>query len=996
MKVLCLSVLFTATTAAVFGADPPAPQYQVVIAEGEQFAPQDGGGWKRTHQQDSYASHTYGGMWMTHGGCLGAPADSEGSVAVQKIRVPAAGSYRVWSKYQAPPYFNYLHKIEIVQKGKIVFSHVYGKRGTERLWSFSGASNELWWFWGVDHDAAEAPKNTVKLDAGDAEIRLSTMKSPEPAGDRFVDFVVLTTNPADDYLGFKPYRIGTPFANEALGATKLFMRFQNTTGEPTQLTISRRGHFQPDYGGASMKGPEGAVVPNQWSEWFNIGPFCRLVHNETLRMTLPGAGSVKIQFARDAAGQDLVGDMTLREGDVVVVPLEITWKKDARIRTSAEHAKDVIRLAKTKWRTANRGKKPRDILFYGAFSGDQPWVAELKDALGYNTLLPDKYDHAPVDGYHQHARNAKAIENYAQKIPDRSKFRVLSFGDEISLGSIKYDDPKMQKRFREWLARKKVTKEDLGVAPDKATLVPEGNSPLAWYTQLFNEEERFAHYRNLTAVARKAIGPQVLTGANFSPHHLALYYGPVYKWVDLFKHRGMSMFWAEDYIFSVPEVPQIISWVCAEMRCGVKYHGQPIHFYVMPHAPGQEPGYLRRNLLTCIGFGVRHIDNFWVAPEEGFTENYVAWGQNETFRTLHEGIFDVAEAEPFVIGGQVRPARVAVVLSKATDFNESRTTVDPAKDQFLRRCRNAAENKRLRQTLCCKDQQMLYLALRHAQHAVELITEDDIADGHLRRFDVVYFAGEWIDRRAVKELDAWVRQGGVLYATAGIGHLDQFGRSEPAMMKLLGLKGCTTEKNVYILRTLLELPLVEPIDTIALGDQKIPAIAMKQKIVPAGAKVLGTWSDGSAAVTVHKYGKGKAFAVGTLAGNSFMKTGLKRVPFARGGRKNLYNPTDFDPAATKLVRLGVDAKDIPRAVVCSNPGVEATVIDRPQRGTLVTLVNWTNEPIEDLKVEVKISSVPKTVRSVRQQGNVPWSFDSGTVTFTTNLEEADFFLLPSD
>jgi len=990
----CFALFAVVAAVSVVRADPP--EHHVVVAEGERFVPLGDDGWKLTPQQDSYASHTYGGMWMTHGACLGASADSEDSVAVQKIAVPVDGSYRVWSKYQAPPYFNYLHKIEVVQRGQTVFSHVYGRRGTNRLWSFSAASNELWWFWGVDHDAAEAPKTSVKLTAGAAEIRLVTVENPLPAGERFVDFVVLTTNPADDYSDRTPYRVATPFANEALAATELYMRFHNTTREPARLKVSRRGHFQPDYGGASVEVPDAPVAPRQWSPWINIGPFCRLVHNETLRMTLPQPAGFQVQFARDSGGRQLVGDLTVREDDVVVVPLEITWKPDARVRNSQDYAREVIALCRSKWRTANRGRKPREILFYGAFRGEQPWIAELKDALGYNTLLPDNYDHAAVDGYHQHAGNPKAIEKHAEKIPDRSKFRVLSFGDEISLGRIQYDDPEMQQRFRTWLARNRYTKDDLGVAPEKAQLVESGNSPPAWYSQLFNEEERFAHYRSLTAVARKQIGPQVLTGANFSPHHLALCYGPVYKWVDLFKHDGMSMFWAEDYIFSVPEVPQVISWMCAQMRCGVKYRRQPIHFYVMPHAPGQEPSYVRRNLLICIGNGVRHIDNFWVAPEENFTENYVAWGKLDSFRTLHEGIYDVAEAEPYRVGGTVRPARVAIVLSKATDFNESRFEVDPDKDPFLRQCRNAAESAgQLRQTICRKDQQMLYLALRHAQHAVELITEDDVVDGYLHRYDVVYFAGEWIDRRAVKELDAWVRRGGILYATAGIGHLDQFGRDEPQMMKLLGLKGCTTQKNLYIMRTLLELPLAEPVDVISLNGKRIPAIGMKQVLVPDGADVLGTWSDGTAAVTVHELEKGKAFAVGTLAGSSYMKTGLRRVPFARGGQKNLYNPVDCDPGAATLVRLGVDAKSVPRAILCNNPGVEAVVIDHRQRGTLVTLINWSNRPIKALQVYLKLPAAPKTVRSVQQQKDVAWSFGSGMVNFATDLDAADFFLLPS-
>src|SRR5262245_7411557 len=71
---------------------------EVVVAEGEWFKPLDDKGWKLTHQNDSYASHTYGGMWVTQGAGLGAAADSVGSTAVLAVQVPKAGKYRVWSK----------------------------------------------------------------------------------------------------------------------------------------------------------------------------------------------------------------------------------------------------------------------------------------------------------------------------------------------------------------------------------------------------------------------------------------------------------------------------------------------------------------------------------------------------------------------------------------------------------------------------------------------------------------------------------------------------------------------------------------------------------------------------------------------------------------------------------------------------------------------------------------------------------------------------------
>lgn len=966
----------------------------IVIAEGEKFRPLDDKGWKVTHQQDSYGSHTYGGVWMTHGGCLGAPAESEGSVASQVVSIPVAGRYRTWSKYQAPPYFNYLHKIEIIQNGKTVFSHTYGKSGTPRLWSFSGDSDELWWPWGVDHDAAESPKALAQLAAGPAEIRLMTVANPNPGGNRFVDFVVLTTNPGDEYVGFKPYAVGSPFTNEAFAATRLYARFRNESKAAARLSVSRAGHYQPQYGGATTMVPEQPVAAGAWSEWVNIGPFCRLVHNEGLTMTLPGAGSFPVQFALDPQGKEIVGDIKMNSGDTAVVPIDVTWNKGSVVKTSREHAAELM-AASRKWRTANGGKKPKEILFYGNFSESKDdWVAALKDRLGYNTILPDSYEQVRKAVIPQHFGSPDAIRKLAASMPAESKkrVRVISFGDEISLGQINFDDPKNQAKFAAWLTGKGLTARDLGVAPGQAKLSKTGDPRLVWYSNLFNEEERFADYRATTAVAKEQFGADVLTGANYSPHHLALCYGPVFQWVDIFKHNGMSMFWAEDYIFSVPEVPQMLSWMLAQARCGVKYNNQPIHFYIMPHAPGQEPGFLRRNMLMAVGNGARHVDSFWVGPEERFTENYVAWTYPETFRAIHEAIHDSAEAEKIQSKGKVRPARVALVTGKATDFNESRLMVDKAKDPFAGRCKNAPAQ--VNQIICRKEQQLLYLALRQAQHGVDLITEDDIADlDALKNYDVVYFAGEWIDRRAVTKLDAWVRAGGVLYAAAGIGHLNEFNQPDSGLPSLLGIKATKETRSLAVLRTMLELPLLEPIDTITLDGGKVQAVGMKQVLTPQDAEVIGKWSDGTAAVTVRSHGKGKAFAVGTLPGTSWMKTGLKVTPWARGGKGMLYNPTGFQADAEKLARLAVDARKPEQAVTTNVSGVEAFAIDGPE-GTLITLLNWTNSPLKGVEVTVRAPAKPSGVRSVQRQAKLESKWANGQATFTVDIDDADYILMP--
>lgn len=960
---------------------------QVVIAEGEFFAPKEGKGWAVTGMEDSYASHNYGGMWLSQGGCLGAAPDDKDSVATQTVSIPQAGEYRVWSKYQALPYFNYLHKIQVYQGNKKVFEQVYGKTGTDRLWSYSASSDELWWYWGVDHDAAEGSKRFADLAAGPAEIRLSTVEPVKPAGARFIDFVVLTTNKADSYQGFKPYNVASPFTVESLAETKLYMRFKNSSGAPAKVTLTRGGHYQPNYGSVSQTFPDAEVAPNNWSPWFNVGPFCRLVHDEGLKVALKDGGSIPVQVARDASGADLVGDVSVENGEVVVIPVDIVWNKSRKVLTSKDHARQVIDLCKSTWRTNNKGQKPKSIMFFGAVGHE-----ELKDALGYNTGLSDKYSHVAVDGYHQHCHNPAELAAFAATVTDKSKFKVMSFGDEISLGSINYDDPAMQTKFTAWLKQKGITEKDLGVAIDAAKLADRITlKRVGWYAQMFNEEERFGFYRDMTAQAKALLGPQVETGANYSPHGMPMYYGPIYQWIDIFKHNGMTMFWGEDYVFSVPMPPQILSWMFATMHCAVKYNNQKLHLYVMPHAPGQRADFLRRNLVYSVGAGVNDVDNFWVAPAEMFTENFIAWNYTDHFKAIHESIYDAAAAEPIQVGGKRRAGKVAVVLSKATDHNERLTAIPKDEDQLVKLCKNGPE--KVQQVIDRVDAQMIYLGLKHAQQGVDLITEDDIVDGILKNYSAVYFLGEWIDHRIPALLESWVTDGGMLYAAAGVGYLNEFGEKETGLLKVLGLKSASSiRKDLYCIRPLLELPVAKPIDFIKMDDQKIPAVGMKQVLVPSSAKVLATWSDGSAAVTVNELGKGKAYAVGTLAGCAYMKSGLPVTPWGRGGNRSAVCPTEFNPAATKLIRLAVDAKPIDNEITCSNPYVEGSVIDNVS-GTLVTLVNWTLATATNVSVSVKMPFEPKSVQAITTQKPVKFSFENGRVNFVTDITDGDFFVM---
>ena len=250
---------------------------------------------------------------------------------------------------------------------------------------------------------------------------------------------------------------------EAIAASRLYARFKNTTDKPAVLSArAAGGHMMPLYFGQSGEFPakDQPVASGQWSPWFNLAKILRLSTDEGVIATLPGAGNPTFDFqiARDPAGKDLAADLKLLSGETFVIPIDIAWNKNAKVMTSREHAAQLIALSKS-WRTANGGKKPQKLYFYGDFRKlpNQDWCDPLKDALGYNTQLPDTFAHIKHDGYFANTPTAAAIQSYAASLTpqQRADMHILSFGDEIQLGEIDYGNAAENlTKFRTWLRRR--------------------------------------------------------------------------------------------------------------------------------------------------------------------------------------------------------------------------------------------------------------------------------------------------------------------------------------------------------------------------------------------------------------------------------------------------------------------------------------------------------------------------------------------------------------
>ena len=457
------------------------------------------------------------------------------------------------------------------------------------------------------------------------------------------------------------------------------------------------------------------------------------------------------------------------------------------------------------------------------------------------------------------------------------------------------------------------------------------------------------------------------------------------NFVRALKMRGVTTAWSEDYVWQMPEFSiQITGYRVSGFRAGAKYHDTPILMYIMPHTPGNTPRDTRLSYYSAIAHGTTMIHFYCATPAAvSNTENYIATHDLDMFRTVHDLTHEAGVFEDYVLDGAVRPARVGMLLSSVDDIRNP-TVLYKGGDTNVGR-------------------KAIYFALRHAQVPVDFLSEDDVIDGRADDYRVIYVTQEYLHSDAIVALQGWVERGGTLVALCGCGFVEEFGRPNPDAINLYGVQDQSLEKDtaLYVFHFKQDLPPYKPLDTMqwTVGDttvNDVPVILWKQTITPGDGEVIGTYSDGSAAVVRKAHGNGQAVLFGAMAGLAYVRSGLEFKPWDRGMTNDAaahYLPTTMDP---ELRRALVDAwlpGDFTRPVVCSEPLVETTCIDAANPARLaVPLLNFTGAPIDTLTVRIADVADVTRVRSV-EQGELQPRFENGAMILQLPLGDTDMLLI---
>jgi hypothetical protein len=1000
---------------------------------------------------DFYQNNVFGGHWQSRSRTAMTDKGANPAELTATIEVPSNGTYKLWVKYECPPLFNYAFDVSLRQSGftgREMFRKTYGLIDSPKHFSFKKEvlSGSLYWNWGIDHDAAEG--YDVTLEKGKYRLAIAKAASPEPAGMRSIDVVMLTSDLSPIS---SPRYDRFPLLDELRRANHVFMRFRVPTNAPAPLQISwtRAAKRYPDFYSPThtelirVYGQDGRLMatnaypplkrgqwtpplnPGETGPWLDVGPCLNVENASTFLCTaavLDSSG--KKPATNQPAFKPFSVDMALAPSEKGIVKtfevlpgepggLAFLFQPDPKSPEGLAFCRPMADIYRSVAEELDREPRlapglPRNMRFYG-YTGSilgraagQDWTfrieMDFRRAVGLNTiagsaigLTPDdiarqkayyaeKGDTLVRSAAHHHSQDPVKIASNIMENGTVDDFYYLSFGDEIGLPAVDVKNSDVVEAFKVYLKAQGVTPESLGLpgwevvkplnslsadvavqigvipAERKTDGIDRTLKRLYWHSVQFRTKKGVEEFAAKTRLLREKLGPGANTSANLGGMH-PFYWMHQSSFIESFKHNAMTVAWTEDYDYCQPEASRlVVEFQAGYLKCGAKYNGQRMMFYCMPHYPGQSPEHLLQNAILEIGQNVKDLDWFSIPPDGFTTENYInPRGGLPMFKMLRRVSDMAALTENWLDPARPVDAPVALLLSEASDLWEisgkSQGAVKPDSEET-----NAFQEER----------KNTYYALRNAGYRVDLITEADAREGWLARYKALYIGGENMERATAPAIEKWVRDGGILAASAGAARKDEYDEPFTGLDAVLG-RGPRTAYDRYrgALRSKLELLFLKPLDTVKPeAGAAFPALAVRETFAAASnAVVLARFGDGSPAWVSSAAGRGTGYYMGTFPATAWLKPALPVMPCGKGGpetaadgspRYPSFEPVAFDAVAGSAVIRPLAQAGIRPDIRIDKPHLAANRLTGSE-GTVVTLVNLGRQqagPAESVTLEV--------------------------------------------
>ncbi len=927
-------------------------------------------GWQAGRWGENYYAATFANTFLSRKGFLGAPENGGESVAVIDVEVPEPGRYLVLVRYEAAYRFETQFKVRVEQQGQVKLDRLYGARKNIKIWAFgSKLKDEVAWPWGaVENIVWEGHDVFVNLQPGKATISLIASPQPGPQARRNVDLLMLTRDETQVKTRIEKEQY-LPLDGMLTQAGDVYLKVHNAGNAPVAVKSLKfpGGPMQqhsPYWTHLRNWQPIAVdVAAGSSTKWIDVGGTMDTLNDG--QWGFHASGPCRIEFGVKRAGGQIASTRTFaadgnlplisradaRYGGKLQMPAEATQELFAYVQAQPAHGKKITRT-----RVQAQGALPAAFYEFYGFNQAVDGVGGYADCRSLSLT--------------------QIQEKYGEKLSDaeRRAILIMSLGDEIGLPSP--NAAKANEGFQQFLKSHGVTRNQLALeAGGDASKVVYRVEPELRETapQLYYWSKRYQHHFGIQAIKQRTdllrrLLPNAFIGANFSPHHGGAehaYLGETHKWIGSFREEAMTLPWSEDYAWQVPIGTQQMNGINLDLlRAGLR--GKPHHeilYYVMPHTPGNTPNMWRRLYHNALARGMTILNLFEFDPVYlAYTENHTSdW---KMYATVYKTLRELGLYEDIIQDGRVRDAQSGLWFSETADIWRDNQ-------------HSFAAGKR-----------GLYVGVLHQQVPLDFLVDQDAIDGTLQRYKVLYLTDNHVSSASSRRIADWVRGGGTLFATAGAGMWNEFNEPNRVLRELMGIREVSLDippdDQVGFMKE--DLPFAKVIDSVTWQDgdtaHAIPVVGVRSHVELNGARVTGTFRDGTPAVAVRDVGKGKVTWCGFLPGLSYFQPAIPRRPIDRGSTDDAmahFIPTAFDPGSDRLI--GSVLPGPLRSAVASERQVTSRVIASPG-GVAVVLENWTGNAIESMTLTMPGETSTKAALASgvkldiqRQEGGMVFTFD---------------------
>jgi len=543
--------------------------------------------------------------------------------------------------------------------------------------------------------------------------------------------------------------------------------------------------------------------------------------------------------------------------------------------------------------------------------------------------------------------------------------------------------PRCAEQFRDYLRAHKVTLAELGrgawdeVKPfniwPPAVAGKKGGAEMAPAPAGAADALLYYYTFRLMTHATAQVYPEA--AKQFKAAGIPLYamQGPTPSW------NGSSLDWHEFYdlgantamVFETsnrdPQVWQMESYLGDIARGIAGRHGMPIGCLVKPHrgAPAQR-------MLSIVARGASMIEWYTYGPD---------YAKGDSFSQRPDLLEKVADATRLLGRGEE-------LLHGAKWAGQPEVAfVSPRSSEIWGKATKAG-------VTAFENAKWVWLALTHAHIPMDILSEQQLAEGKLGQYKVIYIIGPNLRRDAAVSVERWVRAGGTLWTDALGLSRDEANQPATALEPMLGLSNRALETwgSVAPYRAAGLKPLDEtapPSHAAFTWDgAALRAGIAREPLETKSAEVLARFADGKAAVTRNRHGQGEVVVAGFWAGLTYS---------AKVRRADFDMRADFDAPLRALIAAPALARKVYQPVLPADALVEAVLLAKEGKRS-VALMNWAYhrtaaggelQPVASLRVNL---AGVGNVKSVRSLIHGPLALADGSVV-VPNLKEIDLLIV---